>query len=412
MDQYSTPFSITSQFAFCGLPLRLDTYRGCGFQCSYCFARNRGGNGPGNGVRSADASQIVRTLEYALSGRTDGVIAEFLQRRPPIHFGGMSDPFQPAEERHRVTASVLRTLARYEYPTVLSTRGDIVASPPYIGLLRDFGKVIVQFSFSTSRDGVAACIEPHSTRPSRLFRAMERLSSFGVPVACRWQPYIPGVTEAPEEFVPRIADTGCRHLAFEHLKLPVEQGKPLWQEFAAVTGRDFLREYRSAGALRDGREIVLPPERKLTTILEAREHVHRKGMTFGAADNEFQYLSDTSCCCSGVDQFAGFENWFRHQVGFAVRRSQGRCFDYRIIAKEWAPSGSVDRYLNSRCRLSRLGHGRGTIQAHVRARWNRLNAPGSPATFFGIIPASPTKGSRGVDVRYKWGNEARALLGR
>jgi DNA repair photolyase len=239
MDHYSTPFSVTSQFAFCGLPLRLDAYRGCGFQCSYCFARNRGGNGPGDAVRPADPSQITRILEYALDGRTDGVIAEFLRHRTPVHFGGMSDPFQPAEERYRVTASVLKTLARYQYPTVLSTRGGLVAEQPYVDLLRDLGNVVVQFSFSTSRDAVASCIEPYSTSPSGLLRAMEKLSSFGVAVTCRWQPYIPGISEKPEEFVARIANTGCRHVGFEHLKLPVEQGKPLWQEFVAVARRDF-----------------------------------------------------------------------------------------------------------------------------------------------------------------------------
>jgi DNA repair photolyase len=109
---YTTPFSITSQFAFCGLPLRLDTYRGCGFQCSYCFARNRGGNSPGETIRPANFKQIDTILERALNQNGKGVIAEFLRRRTPIHFGGMSDPFQPAELKHRVTASALRSLGR------------------------------------------------------------------------------------------------------------------------------------------------------------------------------------------------------------------------------------------------------------------------------------------------------------
>jgi hypothetical protein len=136
------------------------------------------------------------------------------------------------------------------------------------------------------------------------------------------------------------------------------------------------------------------------------------GMTFGAADNEFQYLSDTSCCCSGIDQFAGFGNWFRHQIGFAIRRSRGESFDYRIIAKEWAPSGSIDRYLNSRSRLSRAGRQRGTVKAHVRARWNRHNAPGSPGTFFGIVPNVQKKGPRDRDIVYAWEEKALILLPR
>src|SRR5215470_16042404 len=97
MDIYTTPFSITSQFGFCGLPLRLDTYRGCAFRCSYCFARYRGGNSPAATVQSADPTQIARILDRSLVKHGSGIVAEFLRRRTPIHFGGMSDPLQPAE---------------------------------------------------------------------------------------------------------------------------------------------------------------------------------------------------------------------------------------------------------------------------------------------------------------------------
>jgi DNA repair photolyase len=43
-SSYSTPLSLTSQFPFCGLPLRLDTYLGCTFGCIYCSSKDRGGN--------------------------------------------------------------------------------------------------------------------------------------------------------------------------------------------------------------------------------------------------------------------------------------------------------------------------------------------------------------------------------
>lgn len=35
------PLAVSSKFAICGLPLRLDTYKSCGFDCTYCFANNR-----------------------------------------------------------------------------------------------------------------------------------------------------------------------------------------------------------------------------------------------------------------------------------------------------------------------------------------------------------------------------------
>lgn len=35
------PLNVSSKYAICGLPLRLDTYKTCGFGCKYCFAENR-----------------------------------------------------------------------------------------------------------------------------------------------------------------------------------------------------------------------------------------------------------------------------------------------------------------------------------------------------------------------------------
>jgi hypothetical protein len=302
-----------------------------------------------------------------------------------LHFGGMSDPLQPAECRHRVTEQILRGLLAHRYPVVMSTRGAIIVHSPYWELLRDLGSV-VQFSFSSTNDAIAAHAEPHATKPSTLLRAMDFLSTRGVIVTCRWQPFIPGLSETPEEFVPRIARTGSRHLALEHLKLPVERGNNAWSDFPILGADDLHTQYRRLGAVRDGRELILPVSAKLPNVLRVRKVVHEYGISFGAADNELQYLSDGGCCCSGVDRFPGFENFFRHQIGFALHKSRGqRTINYNTIAREWAPTGSIDRYLNSRSRLSPRTTERGSLPEHVRARWNDPAVPGSPASFLGVV---------------------------
>src|SRR5271165_6733484 len=119
-DYYTNPFSVTSQFYFCGLPLRLDTYRGCAFQCGFCFARFRGGNTPGKAIVPANPKSIERIITRAHRCEHEeeaGIVGQFLKKRVPVHLGGMSDPFQPAETRFRVTQTTLRVLSRFEYPT-------------------------------------------------------------------------------------------------------------------------------------------------------------------------------------------------------------------------------------------------------------------------------------------------------
>ena len=401
MKAYSNPISVTNQFAFCGLPLRLDTYAGCAFRCSYCFARYRGGYSYPDEIRPANPERIETAFSRALTSdkAPSGVVGQFLRRRTPVHFGGMSDPFQPAEKHYRVTEAVLRILAKWSYPTVISTKGALIGDPVYMRHLQQIRFVVVQFSFSTTRDEIAKRVEPHSTPPSLLLRVMEKLSMLGVTVTCRWQPYIPGVSETPEEFVPRIASTGAHHLGIEHLKVPMERNRPLWNVLVNGVGKDLHREYLRLGSQRIAREYVLPPEQKLPTILQVAGLVRKNGMTFGSADNEFQYLSDTACCCSGVDQFPGFENWFKHQIGYAVRLCRGKTIRYEAISKQWSPTGSIERYLNSHCRRS-TGERGASMKHYVRTKWDNPLAADGPASFFGVIPTGHV--TRSGRRTYEW----------
>lgn len=383
-DQYSSPLSLTSQFFFCGLPLRLDSYRGCAFQCSFCYARYRGGNSPDDSVIPADPQTLSRVFNRAFADQQPpGIIGQFLHRRVPLHFGGMSDPFQPAELRHGVSRAFLTTLAHHEYPTVISTRATLIASEPYLSLLRQLRHVVVQFSFVSTRKDISTRLEPHTPPPAQLLATMEKLAHHGIPVTCRWQPYVPRVSEEPAEFIRTVAAAGARHIALEHLKLPVESRHRLWAALMEGAGHDLLTMYRDQGARLDGREWVLPASFKLPTITAAQQAARAQGLSFGAADNDLQFLSDTSCCCSGVDQFAGFENWFQHQIGAAVRRGRKSAITYDSIAQEWSPNGSVDRWLNSR---SRIGHP-GTLAAHIKSRWNNTDSPFSPASYHGVTPS-------------------------
>lgn len=407
---FTTPLSITSQFGFCGLPLRLDSYAGCAFQCTFCFARFRGGLYLTDNVRPADGASLGRLFKRAFEPRSshNGFVRQFLRHRVPVHFGGMSDPFQPAELRFRVTESFLRTLAEYQYPTVLSTRSTLVASEPYIALLKENEPTVVQFSFCSTRDQVSARFEPYSPPPSELLRTMLILVKNGIKVACRWQPYIPTISESAEEFVSRVSSTGCCHVALEHLKVPLERNHPLWEKLVKAVGRDLHSEYKRQNAVRDSREYILPPHVKLPAIVETSRAVRAQGMTFGAADNEFQYLSDTGCCCSGVDQFPGFENWFKHQIGYAIRKSIGRRITYDSISREWAPVGSIDRFLNPHARLSKRGQLSGSVLDHIRTRWNNSKGSGSPAGFYGVVATSEAT-STGNRV-YGWDDEILATL--
>jgi DNA repair photolyase len=376
MSVYTDPLSWSGQFAHCALPLRLDSYRGCGFSCSYCFARLRGGNSPERQIVPADPKFLSRAFERA-SGGSPSITAQAIRQRVPIHFGGMSDAFQPAERHHRVTLAFLRTLSEHKYPTLLSTKGELAGHLEYMSELISNPYIILQVSLVSTLDHNAYLIEPSSTPPSRLLRMMEKLSKFGVIVTCRLQPFLEGIGGSLDAYVSTVASTGARQISIEHLKVPVENTNNPTVEAART-------EYRRSGARRDGREYVLPSQQKREALFLMKAACKKSGVYFGCADNEFQYTSDSWACCSGADLFPGFENFYRYQISFAVRKSLEKEIRISSIADEWRPAGSIDRYLNSKTRLGeRLGRV-ATVEQHIRYRWNSPTAPGSPLSFAGV----------------------------
>ena len=385
---YFNPLSVTSQFSFCGLPFRLDTYAGCAFGCSYCFARIRGGNINSKKLKIADPNLIITKFKNALRENSahNGILTEYIRNKMPVHFGGMSDPFQSIEKEYKSSLKVLKYLASINYPVVISTKSVLLEKEPYLSVLKSFTNVVVQFSFSTLKEDISKIIEPNVAKPTELMKTVEILSSNGIKTAIRWQPYIPFLSESPKEFISKVSNLGAFHLGFEHLKFPLENNNSLNSKIQKLTDVNLLEYYRDNKSNYDGRELVLPFDIKLKMINQVKEEANKYSMTFGAADNEFQFLSDTNCCCSGVDQIEGFENWNKYQIGYAVKKTtnNNNCqILFSSIEDEWKPTGAIDKHMNSKSRLTKTEN-HNTVERYIKDRWQNLDSSFNPTKFFGV----------------------------
>lgn len=383
---YSTPLSLTSQFSFCGLPFRLDTYAGCALSCSYCFARLRGGNADTNKIRIAESEKIITKFKnaYKYPDSNSGVNSEYIRNRTPLHLGGMSDPFQPIEEKHEVTYRVLKYLCEIEYPLVISTKSTLIGKQKYLDILKTNKNIVVQFSFSTTRDNLSDIIEPYSYNPSDILKTIELLSSSGIKTTIRWQPYIPNVSEPFEEFISRISSVGALHLSFEHLKLPFEKNNTLWKRLISNIDFDIKKFYIEKNAINDGRELILPAKFKLENAIQVKKLCIDNNISFGSADNDIQYLSDYDCCCSGVDQFEGFENWNKFQIAYAIKKSKGENITFDLIENEWYPKGAIDKHLNSKSRINKVNNTHNNVKNYILDRWENTKSPFNPINFLDI----------------------------
>lgn len=117
-----------SQCILCGLPVRFDTYSGCSHGCKYCFAQKKGR------LQDIKVHETVKALAPFVAGKRTKE-TNWCDWSIPLHWGGLSDPFQPAEKKYRVSYECLKLLAETQYPFVVSTKGHLVVEPEYLDLL-------------------------------------------------------------------------------------------------------------------------------------------------------------------------------------------------------------------------------------------------------------------------------------
>jgi len=382
MKKYKNPLGVTSQFSFCGIPFRLDTYSGCSFTCSYCYSHQRGGGYDSSKIKVADPFSIIKTFDSAFKkpNITTGIIAQYIRRKMPVHFGGMSDPFQPIELKEKVSEKVLKYLCRIKYPVVISTKSTLLSNSPYLEIIKSNPNIIIQVSFSTLNYNFSKAIEPFSPSPQERLKCLERLSKEGINTTIRWQPYIIGISELPIDFVKKISDTGICHLIIEFLKLPIDN------KISTKNGRNPFPKIRTFYLKKKskvvGRELILPPNNKMSIINELKRELNKIGVSLGVGDNELHYLSDTFCCC-GLDKFRGFEKWNKYQISYAIRSAKDKKITFAIIKNQWKPTGGIDEFVNPNSRIEKK-NGFNTVSTYIENRWENTQSVFNPTKYFGV----------------------------
>ena len=165
----------------CGYPTRLDTYGcGCAHDCKYCYAKsllNFRGLWNAEDPAVADIKKIRRKVRQIAGCQT------------PIRLGGMTDCFQPAELKYRVTYETIKALNENRVPYLIVTKSPLVASDEYMAIL-DKELAHIQITVTTTDDELSRTYEK-APLPSERIKAIEKLQENGFDVTLRLSPFIP-----------------------------------------------------------------------------------------------------------------------------------------------------------------------------------------------------------------------------
>jgi DNA repair photolyase len=229
----------------------VNPYRGCEHGCVYCYAR------PTHAYLGLSPGIDFETRLYAKTNAGRQLDAEL--RKPGyqagiLALGANTDPYQPIEERQRITRSVLETLAAFRHPVTITTKSALVLRD--LDILQDLARhnlVRVQFSVATLDRSIARTLEPRASTPARRLEALRTLAQAGVPTGVIVAPLIPALTDPDLEHVlEAAAAAGATHASFSVLRLPLEVRdlfKEWLREFAPLRAERIMSLVRQ---MRDG----------------------------------------------------------------------------------------------------------------------------------------------------------------
>lgn len=210
----------------------INAYRGCEHGCIYCFAR------PTHAYHDLSPGLDFETKLFAKPDAARLLRATLARpgyKPRPIAMGTNTDPYQPIEQRYRITRSILEVCLEARHPVTITTKSARVLRD--LDLLTQMALhrlVAVALSVTTLDSKLSILLEPRASAPLKRLDALARLVESGVPAHCSIAPVIPAITD---EFMERVleeaARRGIRSASWIALRLPHEVA-PLFREWLTV----------------------------------------------------------------------------------------------------------------------------------------------------------------------------------
>ncbi|MEN9532357.1 MAG: hypothetical protein RIQ83_1581 [Pseudomonadota bacterium] len=384
MKPYKYYAGLTSQVGFCATPLRLDPYNKCQFSCEYCFASTRQGFGRKIGLQIGNPISLQNRLTRALNGEINSSLDELINRRIPFQLGGMSDPFTKLEENEKVTLEYLKILKSFDYPVIVSTKNTQITSSEYLNVISG-SNIYVRFSTTIIDPSIRQKVDRGCPTVEELAKSAKILHAEGIPVCFRFQPIIPG-HEKFYEYISHLAErSNVKHISAEYLKCPIDANKKFGPYLIKILGGKPTEYYKNLGAIKQGREYILPIEYRMHRLSTMAADTRRKGMTFGFADNDLLLHSDGNACCSASNLYLRNASFFTaNVVSLAKEKKNGEKIYFDEFLSRWIPKNAISTYLNSKARLSILNTNQPEWLSYLQEMWLGKLGVYKPDFFDGI----------------------------
>lgn len=169
-----------------GIDYTINPYTGCAHACVYCYV-------PGL-LMMRDRTEPWGTYVDVKVNAPQVLVRELRRMRPGnVSLSTVTDPYQPAERRYRLTRQALRLLVERGFPISILTKSPLVTRD--IDLLREAGDVSVGMSINTLDERVRRAFEPGAPPIRARLQALRALNDAGIETWVFVAPMLPTITE-------------------------------------------------------------------------------------------------------------------------------------------------------------------------------------------------------------------------
>ncbi len=204
--------SILSRSKIYGVDYSVNPYIGCLHGCVYCYSRfmcRRAGYEPGDWGSFVNVkTNALETLKKNLKGSRRGIVL----------LSSVTDPYQPVEEKYRLTRQLILELMNWKYPLTILTKSSLLSRD--LDIFSGAPDLEIGFTLTVLDGETAKVFEPRASPVEKRIKTLRQASNKGIKTFIFFGPMLPGFSEHYfDELLDLASDIGVSRVIVDKLNI-------------------------------------------------------------------------------------------------------------------------------------------------------------------------------------------------
>ena len=198
----------------------INPYIGCTFGCKYCYASYLSQQVKEKSEDWGSFVYVKQNVKHILEKELKPIIKKDL--KPCIMISSATDPYQPIEEKERVTRSIFELFSEIQFQGQVNclTKSPLILRD--VDLFKEIKNISLSMSICHANDKIKNFFEPNTPPIESRFATLKKLNEIGFITCVFMAPILPYYGDHLDEFEDlfrRIRDVGTSRLVCDLLNI-------------------------------------------------------------------------------------------------------------------------------------------------------------------------------------------------